>query len=107
MFTLNSKRKNDYIFGAIDIGSSKISCLIIKQNQENYKVLGIGQQISNGILAGTVTNISELEISIGKAVASAEKMSGYSIKDVIVVISGGEQYSEIYTSEELIYGKEM
>ena len=39
--------------------------------------------------------------------ASAEKMAGYSIKDVIVVISGGEQYSEIYTSEQLIYGKEV
>tara|TARA_S200000501_G_scaffold281048_1_gene265041 strand:- start:742 stop:1992 length:1251 start_codon:yes stop_codon:yes gene_type:complete len=107
MFKLNSKRNKNYVFGAIDIGSSKISCLVIKQNKENYQILGIGQQISNGIYAGTVTNITDLEISIGKAVASAEKMAGYSIKDVIVVISGGEQYSEIYTSEQLIYGKEV
>ena len=43
----------------IDIGSSKITCLIAKINEQNqeYDAIGNSQNISRGFRLGNVTNI--------------------------------------------------
>ena len=49
-------------FGSIDIGSSKITCLIAEkpQGSNRLKVIGNGQNICKGFNLGNVTNINEL-----------------------------------------------
>jgi cell division ATPase FtsA len=63
MTMLNPIKKSKHIFTVIDIGSSKISCLIGKKfnnNDVQVQVLGFGQQASFGISNGLVTNMQEL-----------------------------------------------
>ena len=64
----------------IDIGSSKITCLIAKINEQNheYEVIGNSQNISKGFRLGNVTNIEDLSICIAKAVSASEKMAAVS-----------------------------
>ncbi len=85
-------RKNKKIHAALDIGNSKIACMIAQGAQNNdvqIKVLGFGQHVSNGLTQGKVTNLLKLSNAIAKAVESAEKMAGFSISHVNCNINGG------------------
>ena len=104
------KRKLDYSkIAAIDIGSSKIACVIANKlsKTDEFNIIGIGQHISNGMNSGTVTNAESLALSIGEAVSSAEKMAGSSVKDTIIILSGGEQSSKTVSSCIEIGGREV
>ena len=59
MFGLFKSNKLSNLITVIDIGSSKITCLIAKINEQNheYEVIGNSQNISNGFRLGNVTNI--------------------------------------------------
>jgi cell division protein FtsA len=77
------------LIAALDVGSSKVCCLIAQlQGGTSFKILGIGQQLSNGIKAGVVINMEEVITSIVNAVHTAEKMAGVTIQDVIISING-------------------
>lgn len=79
------------IIGIIDIGSSKIACLIAKPDSEgNLVVLGIGHQASFGMRAGSIANMDAAESAIGSAVQIAEAMAGETLRSVIVNLSGGQ-----------------
>ena len=57
------KKNQKNIHAAIDIGNSKISCMIaesFKNNDIQIKVLGFGQHVSMGLSQGKVTNIQKL-----------------------------------------------
>ena len=85
------------IVAALDIGSTKISCLIGEvTNQrprsdtaQNLRVLGLGQTAARGIRAGAVVDVNEAECAIRIAVDSAERLAQTSVSHVTVCISGG------------------
>ena len=81
MLNLFKTRKLNNLITIIDIGSSKITCLIAKINEQNGEpeVIGNSQNISKGFKLGNVINIEDLSTSIAKAVSSSEKMAGVSI----------------------------
>ena len=84
--------KSDNVITAIDIGSDKIICFIAKidkiLDKEKPRVVGYGYSQSKGIRNGAITNISELEKSIRRAVDQAENLAGVEVKNVSVNISG-------------------
>ncbi|MGY9027325.1 MAG: cell division protein FtsA [Candidatus Puniceispirillales bacterium] len=105
MTMLNPIKKSKHIFTVIDIGSSKISCLIGKKfnnNDVQVQVLGFGQQASFGISNGLVTNMQELAKSIARAVETAETMAGFSIEKVVCSLSGGNPLTKITRNTILI-----
>ncbi|MFP6778998.1 MAG: cell division protein FtsA [Alphaproteobacteria bacterium] len=76
------------IIAALDIGSSKICCLIAKiDKNETLSVIGAGFQESKGLVSGVITDMIALENSIRNCVASAEKMASVRIKNIIVGFS--------------------
>lgn len=91
------------IIAALDIGSSKISCLIAELQppkskgsqdpRQLLKVIGVGQTAARGIRAGAVTDVNEAECAIRIAVDAAERSAQTSISEVIVAISGGRPSS--------------
>ena len=86
-----SKNKKN-IHAALDIGNSKIACMIaqeVESNNVQIKVLGFGQHVSMGLTNGKVTNLSKLSDAIAKAVESAEKMAGLSISEINCNVNGG------------------
>ena len=83
-----SSFSNNTIISALDIGSSKVCCLIGKlDSQKNISIIGAGFQESKGLVSGIITDMSALENSIRNCVASAEKMAAVRIKKINIGFS--------------------
>lgn len=87
------------IHAGLDIGNSKIACLIaqsVDNNNIQIKTLGFGQHISMGINRGKVTDLAKLSNAITKAVEKAEEMAGFRISALNCNVSGGSPVSKIF-----------
>lgn len=84
----HSRMRGGLIAG-LDIGSSKVCCAIAKiLGGGTFEILGVGQQLSNGVKSGVVIDMEEVITSIVNAVHSAEKMADVTIRDIIVSVNG-------------------
>ena len=102
MTVMNSINKSKNILAVIDIGNSKVSCLIgipVKNNNVQVKVLGFGQHASLGISNGQVIDMKEIANSIARAVEGAETMAGFNISKVICNLSGGRPITKIFRNK--------
>jgi cell division protein FtsA len=96
------------LIAALDIGSSKICCLIAKvEDNGRPAVIGIGHQLSRGVRGGAMVNMDEAELAILTAVHAAEKMSAETIDEVVVNLSGGYPASQTIGVEVAIAGHEV
>ena len=76
------------IIAALDIGSSKVSCLIGKlDNHNNLSIIGAGFQESKGLISGIITDMNALETSIRNCLTSAEKMAAVRVKKINIGFS--------------------
>ncbi len=75
---------------AIDVGSSKISCLITIESSDSDKinVVGVATTPSRGVRKGQIVDIDEAVSAITDCVEAAERMAGFSINNAYVSISG-------------------
>lgn len=75
---------------AVDIGSSKITCVIATRGEEDsaLRVVGVASVPSKGIRKSQVVDIEETIEAVTEAVESAERMAGLSIRSAVVSISG-------------------
>lgn len=78
------------IVACLDIGSSKLVCVIAAISGEKIKILGCGHKESRGILASAISDMRLAERSITNVVAEAERMAGFNIDRLIVGISGSQ-----------------
>ncbi len=89
----------------LDIGSSKITCLLadlpVDADGEHGRaiVTGFGHQISEGIRGGQITDMVKAEESIRAAVDHAERMAETEIRKVIVGVASGRLVSNLATAE--------
>ena len=74
----------------LDIGSSKVSCVIahIGSRDKKIEIVGYGYNASKGIKNGVVTDINQATLSICNAVETAEQMANERISSVIINVSG-------------------
>ena len=77
------------LVAALDIGTSKIVCLIARAEQGTLRVLGAALRESQGLRAGTVTGMALAEESIRDCVAAAENTADARIQNVLVSINCG------------------
>ncbi len=107
-----SRRRNS-ILSVLDVGTSKIVCLIVRiqpednkvANGQSFQILGIGHQRSRGLKAGAVVDMEEAEQSIRLAVDAAERMAGVQVERVIVNLSGGRLGSHLYQARISVGGR--
>ena len=96
------------VIAALDIGSSKICCLIGKiEDSGRPSVIGIGHQLSRGVKNGAIVDMDEAEMAILTAVHAAEKMSAETIDEVMINLSGGYPASQTVGVEVAIAGHEV
>jgi cell division protein FtsA len=75
------------IIAAIDIGSSKICCAIVRaDSSESLNVIGVGHQSAKGLRNGNVIDMQDVELSILNSVHLAEQMAKETIRDVYINI---------------------
>ena len=92
---------NNTVTAAIDIGSDKILCLIVRNvitdtNKYSFDVLGVGHNRSMGFESGIITDATALELSIRTAIEAAEEMSSLTIDKIVVNISSEFIESSLY-----------
>ena len=81
-------------FGVLDVGSSKVCCLIGRIDQDaRLRVTGFGLAPSRGIRGGGVTDIEQAGLAILKAVGAAEEMAQHHLRSVVVNLSCGAPVS--------------
>ncbi len=83
-----SRRTENLIVG-LDIGTTKICCIVGNMTDEGLEVVGIGTSQSKGMRKGVVINIESTVSAIQKAIREAELMAGCEIKSVFAGIAGG------------------
>jgi cell division protein FtsA len=78
---------------ALDIGSSKVVCLIGRAEPGNLRVTGAALRESQGLRAGTVTSLEDVEDAVGEAVQAAENLADTRIQSVLVSVNCGQPMS--------------
>jgi len=93
------------IVAALDVGSSKIACIIGRAEQGGIQVLGSALHESLGIRSGAVSNLDLAEGCIREAVAAAEQLADMRIQDVILSVQCGQPKSLTARSEGTTEGE--
>ena len=105
--TIRSKRQR--IVAALDVGTSKICCLIAKTSPApdwfegkgeavQFEVLGFDHTRAEGLKAGMVAHLDSAEACIRSAVDAAERMAGVTVEDVHVSVTCGRLRSESFSA---------
>lgn len=110
--------KRPTVVSVLDIGSSKVCCLIakLKPREESavlpgrthkIEVVGIGHQRARGIKSGAVIDLEGAEHSIRLAVEAAERMAGVTVESLIVNGSSGRLHSELFSADISLDGHQV
>jgi cell division protein FtsA len=103
------------IVAALDIGTSKIVCLIarlrphppqnvLRRRSHGIEILGVGHTGAVGIKSGTVVNLGEAEEAVRHAVDLAERSASVQLESVVVAVSAGRLASELYSASINVAG---
>ena len=96
------------LIAALDIGSSKVSALIVTRDSDGrLRVLGTGQRESRGVKRGYVTDMEASEVAVREAVEIAERISGVTIDDVWASFAAGGLVSDIANVEVELGGHQV
>jgi len=96
------------LIAALDIGSSKVSALIVTRDPDGrLRVLGTGQRESRGVKRGYVTDMEASEVAVREAVEIAERISGVTIDDVWASFAAGGLVSDIANVEVELGGHQV
>jgi cell division protein FtsA len=86
------------VTGVLDIGTSKIACLIATTDQGGVRILGVGHQRAEGVKGGVIIDLDKAEQAARAAIAQAERMAGVELAEVHVAISCGRLKSHNFTA---------
>lgn len=102
----STNRSPSEIGALLDIGSSKITCLIIERmpperagpNQTGLRVLGYGQRRADGVRAGMVTDLDRAEAGVRGAIGDAEARAGLTVDDITVALTSSRLSSTHFSA---------
>lgn len=80
--------KREELIVGLDIGTTKVACIVGEVTDEGVDIIGIGTHPCHGLKKGVVVNIDSTVQSIQKAVEEAEHMAGVEITTVYAGIAG-------------------
>ena len=93
-------------FGVVDIGTTKIACLIGRvEGDGSLRVLGFGWIKGKGINGGDITDLEAAEKSIRTCVGQAEDMADVRLRSVTVNLTCGQPRSRLFSVEWPINGR--
>ena len=104
-----SNRK-EKVFVALDVGSSKVLCVIASTSEEprRYRILGIGNTPSAGVRFGTVSDVEDAVNAIRESVREAEFTANVgTVSRVWAAIGGQTLKSRNCTGVSVLKGREV
>ena len=101
--------KRSAMVAALDVGTSKIACLIgrlkprqsqdvLPQRSHSIDVLGFGHTLARGIKGGAVIDLADAEAAVRQAVDAAERSAKMQLHSVVVSVSAGRPASELFSA---------
>ncbi len=81
------------LVAVLDIGSSKVVCLIARAEPGALRVMGAALRESRGVRSGTITELNAAEEAIRDCVAAAENMADARIQNVLMSVNCGTPVS--------------
>jgi cell division protein FtsA len=110
--------KRTSIVTVLDIGSSKVVCMIgrltpreggevLAGRTHTIEIIGIGHQKSRGMKGGAIADLDAVEGAIRLAVDAAERMAGVTVDSLIVNVSAGRLKSDVYSAAIDLGGHEV
>ena len=104
----SSKARLAKVFGAVNIGSFRISAMIMGETETgDLIVLGSGHRASAGVKRGYVTDMKAATYAIRDSVERAEKNAGQSVQSVWVACAGAGLKSHVSKVEIEIGGRRI
>ena len=91
----------------LDFGTSKISSILVKDEDTKPEILAFSSVETSGIKTGSIINIALTSTDISKSINQLEAQSGEKIKDVIVCFSGEHISSFNSSGAAIIRQKEV
>ena len=96
------------IIAALDIGSSKVSALIVTPDTDGrLRVLGTGQRESRGVKRGYITDLAASELAVREAVELAERMSVVTVEEVWASFGASGLVSDVANVEVELGGHQV
>jgi cell division protein FtsA len=99
------ERRHTEIVGLLDIGTSKIACLIAALEPPEHpgqarrvKVLGVGHLRAHGLKGGVIVDLDEAEAAVRATIAQAERMAHVTLEEVLVSVSCGRLESSNFAA---------
>ncbi len=103
-----SAQSDQPLIAALDIGSSKVSALIVTTDADGrLRVLGTGQRESRGVKRGYITDMEASEFAVREAVELAERMSGVTVDEVWASFGAGGLVSDVANVEVELGGHQI
>jgi len=81
------------IVACLDMGSSKLICMIAALNNDEVEILGYGHKESRGIIGSAISDMRLAQKSIINVVSEAERMAKLNIDRLLIGISGSQVIS--------------
>ncbi|HEY7600572.1 MAG TPA: cell division protein FtsA, partial [Candidatus Limnocylindrales bacterium] len=89
----------------LDVGTSKMCCLIARRRGDRVELQGGGYQLAEGLRAGAIVDAEAAEASILAVVHEAEQQAGRTVRQIVLGISGGRPESLVTTIDVELGGR--
>jgi cell division protein FtsA len=107
--------KRSALVAALDVGTTKIACLIgrlkpinaaevLHRRSHSVEVLGFGHTLARGMKAGTVVDLAAAEEAMRQAIDLAERAARMQLESVVVSMSAGKPGSELMSASVDVAG---
>src|SRR5579862_4009660 len=108
-------QKRTALVASLDIGTSKIACMIarlrpcppneaLRGRSHAVELIGYSQIQSRGVKAGAVVDLGECEQAVRQAVALAEDMAKVRVESVLLSVSAGRLQGQLIEAAADIRG---
>jgi cell division protein FtsA len=108
-------QKRTALVASLDIGTSKIACMIarlkpcppngaLRGRSHAVELIGYSQIQSHGVKAGAVVDLVQCEQAVRQAVALAERMAKVRVESVLLPVSGGRLHGQLIEAAADIKG---
>src|SRR5436190_5955886 len=110
-----SLAKRTALVASLDIGTSKIACMIarlkpcppsdaLRGRSHAVELIGYSQIQSRGVKSGAIVDMGEAEQAVRQAVALAERMAKVRVESVLLSVSAGRLQGQLIEASADIKG---
>lgn len=77
------------LVAALDVGTSKVACMVARVEPDQLRIIGAAMRESRGMRVGAVVNLAEVETCIGECISEAESMADERVQNVLISVNCG------------------